>query len=419
MTDLATTHADGAVGDATTANGGGADVQRTLTELAAFLDADRANNIGFPSTLDIDFAPLWPFLNRPLNNVGDPFVDSAYPRNTKHLEREVLGWFADLLRAPQGWWGVTTTGGTEGILYGLLHARTAYPDALIIHSQAAHQSVPAMATLLGLPTIAVRAHWDGMLDLADLRDVIRAHRHRPLIVVATIGTTLTEAVDDVGSIRDILAEHAITRAWIHADAALSGLPLALLPPGGRPRFDLADGSDSISISAHKFLGGCPFPAGIYLTGRGHNGGSTVDYIATLVSTIACSRNGHAPLLMWYTIRTLGRHGLLARAHQSWQTAAYAVEQLQRIGIPAWRHPHGMTVVLPTPPRDIAAKWRLASSGGVSHLITVPGVTAQTIDALREDLVPHVHTMVPIAGAPAVPVPAPRSPIFREHGFRKG
>jgi histidine decarboxylase len=393
-----------------------ADVERVLTELAEHLDADMENNLGFPSTLDIDYTRLWPFFNRVLNNVGDPFAESAYPRNTKRLEREVLTWFADLLRAPARWWGVTTTGGTEGITYGLMHARQRYPNALAIFSQAAHYSVLKSASLLGLPSLTVRAGRDGTLDLHDLRDVIRAHRHRPIVVVASVGTTMTEAVDDCATIREILTEQAVTRAWVHADAALSGLPLALLPPGARPRFDLAEGSDSISISAHKFLGSS-FPAGIYLTGNGGGVGSTVDYIATVDSTIAGSRSGHAPLLMWYTIRTMGRDGLLARASRSRQVAAHAVDQLQRAGIPAWRHPYAMTVVLPTPPAEIAKRWRLASSGGLSHIITVPGVTTQMVDRLVHDLITHGvgHTL-----PPAVPaIPGPRTAAHSDNGHRPG
>src|SRR5690606_24980198 len=138
--------------------------------------------------------------------------------------------------------------------------------------------------------------------------------HRPLVIIATIGTTMTEAVDPVLDIRAALADYAVTRAWIHADAALSGLPLALLPPGSRPSFDLADGTDSISVSAHKFLG-CPMAAGAYRTAHGSRGGSTVDYITTVDSTLAGSRSGHAPLLIWYALQTLGVDGLRARAHE--------------------------------------------------------------------------------------------------------
>ena len=374
------------------------DVEQVLADLAAHLDADADTNIGFPATLDLDYGKLLPFFNRFINNLGDPFTESAYPRHTKHLEREVLAWFATLLRAPAGWWGVTTSGGTEGIEYGLTDARRRYPHALVIHSAAAHYSASKMARHLGLPTLAVRANHKGELDLTDLRDAIRIHRHRPLIIVATIGTTMTEAVDNVADIRAALAEYAVTQSWIHADAALSGLPLALLPPGERPAFDFADGADSISISAHKFLG-CPFPAGIYLTRHGPESGSTVDYIATLDTTLACSRSGHAPLLVWYAIHTLGLDGLRARAYESWRVASYAVERLRAIGWNAWRHPHAMTVVLDTPPAEIATRWRLASSNGQSHIVTVPGVTMAKVDAMVAELSARVCPGDPRTASP--------------------
>lgn len=381
-------------------------VTTVLAQLRARLDDDAQTNIGFPATLDLDYARLFPFFNMFLNNLGDPFVDSAYPRHTKDLEREVLTWFANLLRAPAGWWGVTTSGGTEGIEYGLVHARHRFPDALVLYSAAAHYSAERLPRHLRLPAVALRANHRGELELADLRDVIRAHRHLPLIIIATIGTTMTEAVDAVSDIRAALADYAVSQAWVHADAALSGLPLALLPPGSRPTFDLADGADSISISAHKFLG-CPMAAGVYLTTRGSGGGSTVEYINTLDSTLAGSRSGHAPLLIWYAIQTLGLDGLRARAHESWQVAAHAVQALQAIGWNAWRHPHAMTVVLDTPPAELAAKWRLASSNGQSHIVTVPGVTTAKIDTLvaeLSDLVPARLGRQHTRQWPAVPTP---------------
>lgn len=46
-----------------------------------------------------------------------------------------------------------------------------------------------MASVVGLPTVSVCTGWDGMLDPADLRDVIRTYRHRSLVDVATIGPT--------------------------------------------------------------------------------------------------------------------------------------------------------------------------------------------------------------------------------------
>jgi histidine decarboxylase len=42
-------------------------------------------------------------------------------------------------------------------------------------------------------------------------------------------------------------------------------------------------------------------------------------------------------------------------------------------------------VLDTPPARIAAKWRLASSNGQSHIVTVPGVSVEKVDALVDEL----------------------------------
>jgi histidine decarboxylase len=330
---------------------------------------------------------LWPFFNRLLNNVGDPYKPSAFPANTKHLERDVIAFFADQLRAPvDDRWGYVTTGGTEGNEYGLLLGREIHPTGILYYSTAAHYSVPKLAAKLRMPAIAVRAGAGGTLDHRDLRSVLRIHRDSPAIVLATIGTTMTEAIDDVTAIRRSLAEATITRAHVHADAALSGLPLALLPPESRPGFDLADGADSISISGHKFLGS-PFPCGVVVTRQSLRNriGAPVDYVATDDTTIVGSRSGHAPLLLWYALMTLGADGLRRRAEQARHVASYAVGRLRELGWPAWRHPHALTVVFDRPPEAIVHKWRLATSERLSHVVCMPGISTRTIDALVADL----------------------------------
>lgn len=362
-------------------------VAAALAALHEHLDTDRLTNIGFPGSFDFDYTPLLPFFNRLLNNIGDPYGPSAYPANTKPFEREVVGFFADLFRLPpQDRWGYVTTGGTEGNEYGMLLGRELYPSGILYYSAAAHYSVPKLAARLRMPAIAIRTGVSGQLDLRDLRSALRAHRDLPAIVLATVGTTMTEALDDVAGIRRTLAELAITRAHVHVDAALSGLPLALLPPQHRPAFDFADGADSLSLSGHKFLGS-PFPCGIVLTrvSLRNRIGTPVDYVATDDTTIGGSRSGHAPLLLWYAVNTMGLDGLRRRADQARHVAAYAVTRLRDAGWPAWRHPLALTVVFDRPPAPIVAKWRLATSQEQSHLICMPGITTRTIDALAIDL----------------------------------
>ncbi len=362
-------------------------IETVLTQLRAHLDADRPTNIGFPSTFDLDYRPLWPFLDYVLNNVGDPYSTSAFPANTKLLEREVIDLFADLLRAPaDDRWGYVTTGGTEGTEYGLLVARTLHPDAVLYYSNACHYSIPKLASKLRMPAVAIRTTDDGRMDLGDLFTALREHRQHPAVVLATIGTTMTEAIDDVTAIRHILADVPIPRAYIHADAALSGLPLALVPPDPRPGFDLADGADSISLSAHKFLGS-PFPAGVVVTRRSLKDRISVaiDLLGTHDTTIGGSRSGHAPLIIWYALHHHGLDGLRERTRHARDLAQYTLDQLTAIGWPAWRHPHAMTVVLDTPPPSVLTRWALPPSRPQTHIVCLPGVHNGQIDALTAEL----------------------------------
>jgi histidine decarboxylase len=65
-------------------------------------------------------------------------------------------------------------------------------------------------------------------------------------------------------------------------------------------------------------------------------------------------------------------------------AEYALQALQQAGIAAWRNQDALTVLFPQPPQKNCHKWQLASENGTSHLICMPGVTIQHIDAFVYD-----------------------------------
>jgi hypothetical protein len=70
--------------------------------------------------------------------------------------------------------------------------------------------------------------------------------------------------------------------------------------------------DSITVSGHKMLG-CPMPCGIALTRRSHvrKIERRIDYLNSVDTTIMGSRNGHAALHMWHSLRTKGLEGIKA------------------------------------------------------------------------------------------------------------
>ncbi|WP_143306765.1 histidine decarboxylase [Chitinophaga vietnamensis] len=356
-----------------------------LQGLLAQVSACTADFLGYPVSKDFDYTPLLPFLQYPLNNLGDPFVPSTYSVGSREMERWVVEFFAKLFRAPaDDWWGYVTNGGSEGNLYGLYLARELYPKGMVYYSEATHYSVQKNLHLLNMPSIVIRTMENGEIDYDDLQHTLRMNRHMPAIILANIGTTMTEARDDVGRIKSILKEMAIRHHYIHADGALSGSYSPFLE--ARPAFDFADGADSIAISGHKFIGS-PVPCGVVVARRSYRDriARSVAYIGSMDTTITGSRNGHSPLFLWYALKCLGLAGLRERALHSLSVAAYAVERLREHGIPAWRNPDAITVVFPEPEGSIRRKWQLACENGWSHIVCMPNVTKAQVDIFVEEM----------------------------------
>jgi histidine decarboxylase len=359
--------------------------QQRLTSYMGQVEDRAANFIGYPIATDFDYSELMPLFKYPLNNVGDPMVESTYDLNSRSLEMEVLNFFAELFRArPNEWWGYVTNGGSEGNLYGLYLARELYPKGMVYYSESTHYSVQKNISLLNMPSIVIRSKENGEIDYEDLDHTIRMNRHLPVIVLANIGTTMTEAKDDIGKIKHILKANAIGNSYIHCDAALAGSYAPFLEP--RPAFDFQDGADSIAISGHKFIGS-PLPCGVVLVKKLYRDriGRAVQYIGTLDTTISGSRNGHSPIFLWYAIKKLGIEGLHLRITQCLEIAAYTVQRLNDIGIAAWRNPNALTVVFPKPSDAIIKKWQLATESGRSHVICMPGVQRADIDRFLTEL----------------------------------
>jgi histidine decarboxylase len=358
-------------------------------------------NIGFPCAVDIDYRPLGPLLGVLLNNLGDPWTDGIQPMHAKGIEREVLDFFANLFRAPQDWTGYVTSGGTEGIHYGLWLGRTRLPNAIAYHSAAAHYSVAKAEHLLGLPSVTVATLPNGEIDYADLELQASRWRSRPAIITANIGTTMTEAVDDVHRIHQALDTAGITHRYVHSDAALAGVPLAVT--ANRPAFDLADGADSISISGHKFFG-TPLVCGVVLARRGLDDLPTaIRYTGAPDTSISGSRTGLGAVMLAHALDTLGTAGLSERTHRARDVATYTCRRLRHIGWPHWRNPGAFTVMLGEPPDAIGTRWRLPSTAGWSHLICMPGVTTRQIDGFVDDLAIAVGSAY---HPPARPAPNP-------------
>jgi histidine decarboxylase len=342
--------------------------------------------VGYPVSQDYDYPEIAPFLEFSLNNVGDPFGESYYRENTFAFEREVIEFFQRHLRAPAGeTWGYMTAGGTEGNLYGLYLGREIFPDGVVYYSEHTHYSAAKIVRVLGARSIMIRGQDNGEMDYDDLRETLKLHRDVPPIIFANIGTTMHGAVDDLTRIRALLKELAITRHYLHADAALSGM---ILPWVEDPQpFGFDAGVDSIAVSGHKFIGS-PMPCGVALARRRHvdRVARSVEYVGCMDTTIAGSRNALTPIILWSALQRWGEAGLKRRALHCLALADYAIERFATAGIPAWRHRNSNTVVFPRPGRSVIDRWQMAPSHDIAHIITMPHVTCAIIDRVVADVV---------------------------------
>jgi aromatic-L-amino-acid/L-tryptophan decarboxylase len=187
-----------------------------------------------------------------------------------HVERRTLEFFRDRVGLPACASGTFTTGGSEANLTGVLAAlAAAFPGyvedglagtrAVLYVSDQAHDSFVKIARTVGLGAHALRRvasdprqRMDvGALEAAIARD--RARGETPFLVVATVGTTATGAIDPLPEIADLCARE---RLWLHVDAAWGGI--ALLSEALRVHAAGIERADSVTWDAHKTL---PIPMG--------------------------------------------------------------------------------------------------------------------------------------------------------------
>ena len=110
---------------------------------------------------------------------------------------------------------------------------------------------------------------------------------------------------------DILKDCGFTedRFFIHCDGALFGMMMPFLKEDA-PMVTFKKPIGSVSVSGHKFVG-APVPCGVVITRFKYVMAlsSDVEYLNSRDATIMGSRNGHAPIYLWYTLTRKGYEGM--------------------------------------------------------------------------------------------------------------
>jgi aromatic-L-amino-acid decarboxylase len=272
----------------------------------------------FPST-GSEPAILAEMLAAALNSVGILWRTS--PASTE-LERVVLGWVADLIGLPPGWHGHIEDSASTSTMAAVIAGRHATGRNLVVSSDQAHSSVEKAARMLGMDLRKVPSDADFAMPPERLGDLSEA-----AVVVATIGTTPSAAVDPVPEIAT-LCEAA--GAWLHVDAAYAGS--AMVCPEFRWAFAGAERADSLVVNAHKWML-TPLECSLLWSRRPEDLRAAFslipEYLRTPDHEDALSLSEYSPALsrrfrslkLWATIRCVGRAGLQAYIRRCVQLAA--------------------------------------------------------------------------------------------------
>ena len=332
-----------------------------------------------------NFSPLFIFIVFVLRFLGLaphrflPFFLSRTP----HL------FFNDFQIKSGGYWGYITNCGTEGNLHGILVGRENLPDAVLYASAETHYSVFKAARMYRMDAERVATLPSGEIDVDDLAAALARNAGRPAVVVVNVGTTVRGAVDDLDAVLLELERAGLSedRFFIHCDGALFGLMMPFVRAAA-PLVTFRKPIGSISVSGHKFIG-APMPCGVVMTRAKcvEALSSDVEYLNSRDATIMGSRNGHAPIYMWYTLTRKGYGGMRADVEHCLANAHLLQEMLESNGIKTMLNRLSSTVVFERPPCEtFVRKWQLACEGEVAHVVVMPNITPPKLEVFVKDLV---------------------------------
>jgi aromatic-L-amino-acid/L-tryptophan decarboxylase len=276
----------------------------------------------------------------PIGALGDLLAAAVNPNvgawrlapMATEIERQTVGWIAELIGFPADAGGLLVSGGNMANFVCFLAARTAKAGAAVrttglramsaplraYASAETHTWIQKAADLFGLGTDAIR--WiptDGeqRMNTAALEAQIVADAQNgelPFLVVGTAGSVSTGAVDPLAEIAAVCRRHDL---WFHVDGAYGALAAQV---AGAPSSLLAIAdADSVAVDPHKWLY-APLEAGCALVRRPGDLQRAFSYhpayyhfdgdVTNYYDYGPQNSRGFRALKVWLALRQVGRAG---------------------------------------------------------------------------------------------------------------
>ncbi len=271
------------------------------------------------------------------------------------LEERVMEWLRDMLGLPKTFTGVLQDTASTATLCAIVSARERATDfgsnargmgiwgnLTAYCSSETHSSIEKGVKIAGLGRENLRkvpVDMEFAMVPSELETAIEAdldEGNRPVIAVATIGTTGSTAIDPLREIGEICQKHGI---WLHVDAAHAGS--ALLLPEYRWMVDGIVQADSFVMNPHKWLF-ANLPCSAYFVKDSEALVRTFEIMPEYLKTkesgvtdyrdwgIQLGRRFNA-LKLWFVIRSYGVEGLQAKIRGHIELARWMAGEMEASG----------------------------------------------------------------------------------------
>ena len=259
------------------------------------------------------------------------------------LEEKMMDWLKSLLDLPSEWKGVIQDGASVATLTAVLTARESKSQwninklgfkgserFAVYCSEQAHSSVDKAIRIAGIGDQALRkvAVDDRFALIPELLEdqIVKDESagFKPLLVVATLGTTGSTATDPVSDIAKICQQHKI---WLHVDAAWAGT--AMMLPEYKWMNEGLNLADSFVFNPHKWMF-TNFDCSAYFVRDAEILQRTFSLVPEYLKTQTKGVNNYSEwgiqlgrrfraLKLWFVLRNFGVEGLRkkVRQHIAW------------------------------------------------------------------------------------------------------
>jgi tyrosine decarboxylase/aspartate 1-decarboxylase len=278
---------------------------------------------------------------------------------TQAIELDALRICAeDILKAkPNAYDGYVASGGTEANLQAIWIYRNLFQkefgasvdEIAILCSEDSHYSMQKAGNVLVLKNYNVPIHDEERIpSKASILETITQAKEegkKYFIVVVNMMTTMFGSVDSIDHYLAAL-EEAQVEYRVHVDGAYGGFYYPFACSDSILNFD-NDAVDSVTLDAHK-MAQAPYGTGVFICRKGlisYANTDSASYVEGEDYTLIGSRSGANAVAIWMILAKTGPYGWEEKVFTLQNRAQWLAQNLERLGIPHFRHPHSNIVTM--------------------------------------------------------------------------